>query len=359
MSETKNSRLCIVAAGSGGHILPALQLGRIWLNQHQTGQIMVFSSGKKLDAKILASSAAITKTIPLSINNYTRLGVLKYPLQCIQLMSAFVKSLYNLIRFRPSQIISTGSIHTIPVALAAKLLRIPIHLYELNAVPGKAITFLAPFATSLNGVFTASKKYFGEHQKKFNHVAYPLKYNHVPEKKSKESLIEQLNTHRNTSAYVFNTSRKTLLLLGGSQGSQKLNEWLHDFLIRHPEIHQKIQIIHQTGHSTYDWLTFYNNITVPAYVFDFINDLTPSYQLADLAICRAGAGTLFELSHFKKPSIIVPLFTSTTSHQYDNAVEMAHVYPHLYSIISEKNLKKNFMDLDSLVLEKVNSNNIS
>jgi UDP-N-acetylglucosamine--N-acetylmuramyl-(pentapeptide) pyrophosphoryl-undecaprenol N-acetylglucosamine transferase len=342
-----------VAAGSGGHILPALQLGTTWLKKNQNGKIMVFSSKKKLDEKILRSCSEITHTISLNINNYAQLGILRYPVQCVQLMIAFLKSLYGLIRFSPSHVISTGSIHTIPVVLAAKLIRIPVHLYELNAIPGKAVTFLAPFATSINGVFNESKKYFGNNQKKFNHVPYPLKYEKPPEMRTKESLIQILNATRQESAPLFTVERKTLLLLGGSQGSQQLNEWLQNFVLRHTSIHKEIQIIHQTGISTFNVNEFYKNLDIPALVFDFTNDLTSSYQLADLIICRAGAGTLFEVTYFKKRSIIVPLYTSTTSHQYDNALEMNRSFPELCTIVPEKDLKKNFTHLDKMVLEKV------
>lgn len=344
-----------MAAGSGGHILPALQLGTTWLKKNPNGKIMVFSSKKKLDEKILRSFSEITHTISLNINNYTQLGILRYPVQCVQLMIAFLKSLYGLLRFRPSQVISTGSIHTIPVVLAAKLLRIPIHLYELNAIPGKTVTFLAPFATSINGVFNKSKKYFGNNQKKFNQVPYPLKYDRQPEACNKELIIEVLNEFRQypSSSYSFDSTRKTILLLGGSQGSQQLNEWLRDFLIRHPHLHASIQIIHQTGIIAFNWNSFYKNVDIPAHVFDYMNDLTPYYQLADLIICRAGAGTLFEVTHFQKQSIIIPLYTATTSHQYDNALEMSRSFPKLCTIVPEKDLKKNFTHLDNMVLEKI------
>lgn len=357
MSEIKSAkRLCIVAAGSGGHILPALQLGKKWLKENQHGEIIIFSSGKKLDATLLASFPTVT-TIPLRINNYTALGIFKYPLQCIQLIIAFIKSMYGIIRFRPSAIISTGSIHTIPVAVAAILLRIPIHLYELNAVPGKAIISLAQLATSINGVFKCSEKYFGKNQKKFNLVPYPLKYTEKPKNEDKKELIKVINRVP-SMVTKFDTDRKTILLLGGSQGSRQLNEWLRDFLIRHPEFHHTIQIIHQTGQSDYKWHEFYQSIKIPAYVFDFINDVTPCYQLADIVVCRAGAGTLFEVNYFEKTSIVVPLFTSTTSHQYDNALEMVQLYPDRITVITEKDLKKNFTALDRAVLQTVELANL-
>ena len=70
-------------------------------------------------------------------------------------------------------------------------------------------------------------------------------------------------------------------------------------------------------------------------------DLEYVYSAADLIICRAGAGTLFEIKHFNKPCIIVPLETNTTTHQVDNAQAMSSEYPELFYMLKQKDIEEN------------------
>ena len=71
-------------------------------------------------------------------------------------------------------------------------------------------------------------------------------------------------------------------------------------------------------------------------MFDFCTDLSPYYQQADIIIARAGAGTLFEIVTFQKQCIIIPLEIKQTLHQRDNALAIAKEYPHLCTVIAEK-----------------------
>lgn len=156
----------------------------------------------------------------------------------------------------------------------------------------------------------------------------------------------------------FEFHKKTLFLLGGSQGSLQLNQWLKSFITRNRNFHEKLQIIHQTGHQTsFDWHSFYAQHNVPAFVFPFQKDVKPLYQLADLIMCRAGAGTLFEVKFFEKQCIVIPLVASTTSHQVDNARAMADMHPEFFTVLSQNDLKDKPSKLDSLVLKHLGLTN--
>ena len=95
----------------------------------------------------------------------------------------------------------------------------------------------------------------------------------------------------------------------------------------------KIQILHQAGNSLIDLETVYKNLSIPYKVVSFYNDIEKFYQAADLIICRAGAGTIFEALFFEKKCITIPLQTHSTSHQIQNAQSMATYYPNYFTMI--------------------------
>jgi UDP-N-acetylglucosamine:LPS N-acetylglucosamine transferase len=101
----------------------------------------------------------------------------------------------------------------------------------------------------------------------------------------------------------------------------------------------KHQIIHQTGsRDQTDWHALYKRNNIPAVVFDYRDAIAPCYVAADLIISRAGAGMLFEILFFEKPSIIIPLEATTTSHQIDNAYAMNTEHPTLFTVIQHQAL---------------------
>jgi UDP-N-acetylglucosamine--N-acetylmuramyl-(pentapeptide) pyrophosphoryl-undecaprenol N-acetylglucosamine transferase len=73
----------------------------------------------------------------------------------------------------------------------------------------------------------------------------------------------------------------------------------------------------------------------------FTNDVEPFYVAADLIICRAGAGTLFEIAFFHKKALVIPLEIETTDHQVDNAFAIAQQYPQLFTVLRQGDIQKN------------------
>jgi len=269
-----------------------------------------------------------------------------YPLFLYQLIISLYKSFRVLKNYRPYKIISTGGLIAIPVCLAGTLLSIPIELYELNVKPGKAIRFLSFFARDIFLTFQASKNFFyKKHRSKCKVKNYPLRFCQDDKTCNKQKLIETIN-NLTKSPIRFTTNLKTIFVLGGSKGSLFLNNLIKQWLVEHKKapLHMvPFQIIHQTGFvDTSDWQAFYNKHSIPAYPFSYTESIKNFYLLADLIICRAGAGTLFELEFFQKPSIIIPLKNQALNHQVENAREMAKRYPDLFVVYDQDSIKKNF-----------------
>ncbi len=309
--------VCYAAGQSGGHIIPCLTLAaRVKQEQPQTS-VIFFSSTSDVDQTILAeNSALIDQHVPLSLSQ--KRTWLHLPLFCMHLLWATAKSFYLLLRYKPSRIISTGGIVAAPVSIAGFLLRIPIDLYELNAIPGKAIKALAPLATTIYVCFASTKKYFAK--KECIITQYPIRFN-----KQKSKPPPQ-----------FSPDRLTIFIQGGSQGSQYINSKIKELIETCPEIRTTLQLIHQTGSDTsVDWQAFYKKYEIPSHVFSYDHDMAPYYQQADLIICRSGAGALFEALFFQTPCITIPLETKHNAHQLDNAEAMVAEHPKLFTIIRQ------------------------
>lgn len=224
-----------------------------------------------------------------------------------------------------------GGLVSLPVCFAAKLLRIPISIYELNAVPGKAVTLLAKTGADIYTCFKKTAQFFPKNKCLFS--AYPIRYSANTLKIGKQKALKEIGLSPN---------KPTILILGGSQGSIFINTLIKQWIVSQPEQVKNVQIIHQTGsYDTTDWNIFYATHGISAHSFTYQDNLGIYYQAADIIICRSGAGTLFESIFFKKFIITIPLQSSaTTNHQVDNANAFKKQYPHLIWVMNQKMLKK-------------------
>lgn len=333
-----DTRICYVAGISGGHIIPCLTLANQIKRNNPKTRILFFTSSNASDAQIIQHHQIVDTHVPLPFaHKPTRF--FEYPLAFLYCIISCIKIAFHLISFRPQQVTTTGGIVAIPVCLLARLLRIPVYVYELNAIPGRATTFLAPYASKIVVCFETTKQYFSKNTTEL--ADYPIRHGLI-------------NAHQDTSSarmlLGLDQDKKTILILGGSQGSRFINSVFKEWIQNNTDLCKTIQVIHQTGlHDDTDWHAFYATHHIQAYVFSFRHDIAPCYQAADLIICRAGAGTIFEVKSFKKKCLLIPLSTKTTSHQVDNAYAIEKSFPDLFSVIEQNELEKKPQLLGSLI----------
>jgi len=328
--------LCVVAGGSGGHILPAIVLAKRWMQQNKDGKVFFFVNNKKLDKQIVESNKFFSKLIFLSLINFPGKKIWRYPKFFAQFFINFFKSIYFLRKHKVNQIISTGGFLAISVSIAGKILGCKINLYELNVEPGKAVKFLSYFADKIFVTFEKSKNFFAGFSDRCFVQNYPLRFAETDKIFEKQDLFTKINRK---FLVDFGSSKKTIFLLGGSQGSVFLNNLFKSCLENNKLIRDKIQVIHQTGFSDLtSWKTFYFDKNIQAAVFSFDSNIKDFYLVSDLIISRAGAGALFELEFFQKKSLLVPLKTKYTSHQILNAQEVALRNPTMFSVLDQNKL---------------------
>lgn len=343
------STICFVAGGSGGHIIPLLVLAEEQCTQNNATPLFMITT-KTIDGIIREQYSPTARFVsfscmtPPSLNRFWR-----YPLFCAQFFFIFFKSLFLFLYHRPTALVTTGGYLSIPVCLAAFVARIPLDVYELNAVPGRASRVLAFIAKNVYVVFESCQKVL--HASKV--TRYPLRFSSaslgVTREQALVQLIEEQKIKKNP--FLLCKERPTLFVMGGSQGSTYINEVIKRWCTLLPDT-LLFQVIHQVGFSDEAaWKNFYGGRKIPAIVFKYRHDIIPCYRVADVILTRAGAGSLFEIEFFKKRSIVIPLTGAASNHQQDNAYEMARKYPLLFHIQEQQPLDRAVVEFHNCMQE--------
>lgn len=323
--------ILFVAGKTGGHILPAVT--RAHAEKEKGNKTIFVTTRLPLDARIIDEYAHIDVHETVGIGTRPYGGVMGIIRCVIDTLFACMRSFLLLRKYRPAQVISTGGLIAIPVCFAAWVLRIPIIVYELNAVPGRAVRVLAWWATEMRVCFAQSQRFF----KKSTVVHYPVRFS--------DSLISKQEARR---LLGLEQDRWTIFISGGSQGSHFINTTIMKLL----KDRTRVQIIHQTGAHDITTLTdWYKNAGISAIVFVYRTDIELCYRAADRAIARAGAGSLFEHLFFKVPVLIIPLIAKSTDHQCDNAYAMQKMHPELFMVRLQKQFDQEEFDKQKASLE--------
>lgn len=205
------------------------------------------------------------------------------------MFKAILKARRLLKQHKAKVVFSVGGFSSAATAIAAKTLGIPLVIHEQNAALGSLNKLLKPYAD----VFISS--YLEESPIK----AYPVK----------EVFFENARIREKV---------RTVIFLGGSQGAKAINELALSIA---PELKARgIKIIHQAGARNIDEVqNAYEALGIEAEVFGFTTKLAEYMKEADLAIARAGASTLWELSATALPTLFIPYPYAASDHQYHNA----------------------------------------
>lgn len=324
--KSAHSIICFVASKSGGHIIPCITMAQELKRKNPSCKILFFTTTATLDTE-LTQHACIDRTIFLTTSTPTTKNMWNLLRFLQQFCWDFLCSFYYLIKFRPQKIISTGGSISVPFCCAGKILAISIELYELNVLPGKTIKLLAPLAHTIYTCFEQTQKYFPA--KKTAHVPYPLRFTNnerISQENAQKSLFLQQHI-------------PTVAILGGSQGSQFLNQLITSY--QHNPANP-LQFIHQTGtNDQINWQQWYASHHLESYVCTFDHHAHLLYAAADVIICRSGSGTLHEIIFFGKRCITIPLDTATTDHQQYNAHACHQLYPHQIHVILQQEAQQN------------------
>lgn len=296
------SRVLLACGGTGGHLAPGIALAQRLTDEGHDCLLMV--SSKAVDAQMTAHYARL-KFVPGRGRGFGP-GLLN-KLRFFPALLGAVWSAHQLLRtFRPQALVCFGGFMSVGPALAARLHGVPVLVHEANRRPGKAVRLIARFARSIH--LPAGVRLPGLAAERQHDSGYPVRSEMRPVAKD---LARR--------ALGFPLMGRLILITGGSQGAAPLNRWLEANLENLAE--RGVHALCLTGPGGRA-----ERLERPGSVVQFLpfcHQMAAAYSAADLAVTRAGAGTLAELATCRTPAILVPLPHAADDHQTANALHAA------------------------------------
>ena len=290
--------------GTGGHLFPGIAVSGSLKQLHPNAEFLFAGSGRTVEQSILADAGF--EAFPLNVPAVA--SARRHPLKFLRGHFADWMTARQMMREKkPAAIIGLGGLASFAVCDAAGRAQVPVILLEQNVIPGRATRRLAhsfPLCTS----FPETTDHL-RCAKKIVCTGNPLRPEIVRSQSAPENIAR----------------RKTLLILGGSQGSTTVNDAVllaaHTILDADPQSPLRSwNVIHQTGTGEDERAEeAWKSLEIKATVKPFFSDLPSLYPKAGLVISRSGATTLAELACLKLPSILLPYEHARDDHQTANA----------------------------------------
>ena len=338
--NTNRKKICIACGGSAGHIFPGLTLAEELKRRYSNKvEILFVTSDNKLAQSILQESGFSFYTIPPRGQRFAFTS---------NLFKSSLKSMKIIFSTLPDCFIGFGSYVSGPPFVAASILGIPTIIHEQNAVMGKANRLMRHFATKITLSFPESLK-----SKKTNIV--------VTGNPIREAAVRAYDKVSARDFLGISHNKFTILVMGGSQGSQTINSMvLEMFKDMRGELQDKMQVIHISGEKDYERVKGeYQTLDILYKLYPFFNEMGIIYSASDISISRAGASVIFELGIHKIPSILIP-YPFAESHQVRNASFFARkgaaimieenelsktsLYSAVVKLMEEENLKESMSE---------------
>ena len=289
----------MAGGGTGGHVLPALAVAReLRVRGHQVRFVGV---ERGMEAKLVPAENFPIEWI--EIGGLNRVGFRQTLSTLGELPFSVWQAARILDRAAPAAVFSMGGYVAGPVLLAAVWKRIPIVIMEPNAIPGFTHRHLARFVSRALLSFAEAERWFPKGRTEVTGLPIRAEFFDVPVKPRGPVI--------------------TVLITGGSQGSQTLNRAVEESWPLWPK--DRVRLIHQTGSRMYAELApKFRESGVPGEITEFLTDMPRAFSEADLVVSRAGMGALSELAAAGKPSILVPFPGASDQHQLKTAQAFEH-----------------------------------
>ncbi len=290
-------RVVLSGGGTGGHIYPALAVAAA-LRQELSGrgplELLYIGTRGRADEDLLTQEIVPFRAVrasPLRVRSPWR-----FAKGVANLLVGTVQARRHLKQFSPHVVFATGGYASVPVALAARILRQPLLVYLPDIRPGWAVRMISRLATRIAVTREASLPYLPK--AKTLVTGYPLR-----------EAFTQASKEEGQLRLGLDAARKTLLVSGGSQGAHTVNQMVAENL---PSLLELCQIVHLSGAADLEWLTRVRDelpeeIRSHYHLYPYLRQEMPwAMAAADLALTRAGASTLGELPALGLPAVLVP-----------------------------------------------------
>ncbi|MFA5750708.1 MAG: UDP-N-acetylglucosamine--N-acetylmuramyl-(pentapeptide) pyrophosphoryl-undecaprenol N-acetylglucosamine transferase [Candidatus Paceibacterota bacterium] len=340
-------KIVFTGGGTGGHFYPVIavaqKVNEILDEENIIGTKLYYISTDPYDKELLFENRITFEKIEtgkmriyFSFQNFIDL---------FKTFFGMLNGIYTLFSIYPDVVFGKGGYASFPTLFAARILHIPVIIHESDSASGRVNKWAGKFATRVAVSFKEAFSEFPE--KKTAWIGQPIR-KEIEQKASKEEALKY---------FKLESRLPTILILGGSQGAEFLNNTILDSL---PRLVENYQVIHQTGVSNFksvagraDVVLSRNENKVRYYPHAFLNSLGMKMAagVADIIISRAGS-TIFEIASWGVPSIIVPFRESNADHARKNAFSYAHAGA--CSVIEEQNMTANILcsEVDRILGDK-------
>lgn len=346
----------LAAGGTGGHTLPALAFAKELMKDNIQTVLISDARGMR---NLVSPEGLHVHLIPLRF--YQKRGIFYKILGIAELLFQALKIIFYFFKVKPKAVIGFGGFPSFPPLAAAWVLRIPYMLHEQNAILGRVNRLFLKRASRVFVSFAQTKGVSNS-----SHVGNPVGDLFL------ESDIKPKKTQK-----------KTILIMGGSQGASIFSRVIPEGLSLLPErLTDHLHIYQQARFEDLESLkNFYKDFKVKSVVESFFSNVPDLLKEADIIVCRAGASTLAELMAMNKKALLIPYPFAMDNHQKMNAqifVEMGYGWmildneftPQVFANWLEKrltsendlpetmpfiaDLKKMKKELNTMILEKQN-----
>jgi UDP-N-acetylglucosamine--N-acetylmuramyl-(pentapeptide) pyrophosphoryl-undecaprenol N-acetylglucosamine transferase len=304
-------RIVLTGGGTGGHIYPALSVAEKLKEDPAVAAILYIGAAGHIEERLAREHNL--DFVGLSVSGLPRklsLDLLTWPIEFIKAVSRANKILAD---FRPTIILGTGGYASAAPLAAALLTGRPFAIHEPDAHPGLVNRLYAPHARLVSLGMAGASDQIGavKGQIVVNGNPVSARFINLP---PRSVALASLG---------LDPLRKAILITGGSQGAQAVNQAVYQALPQILNSKHNLQVLHQVGEKNWDELA----ANVPADLLNspfykprkYFDDLEYAYAASDLTVCRAGAMTIAELAVTGTPAIFVPFPFAAQDHQTFNA----------------------------------------
>jgi UDP-N-acetylglucosamine--N-acetylmuramyl-(pentapeptide) pyrophosphoryl-undecaprenol N-acetylglucosamine transferase len=315
----------LTGGGTGGHVFPALAVAGILRDRGH--RLLFIGTREGMESRLVSEAGFAIEFI--RSGGLNRVGLRKQVQTSLQLPASIAAAWSLLRKFRPQAVFSTGGYVAGPVMLAAVLARIPLIVMEPNMVPGFSNRQVARWVYRALLGFAGTETWFPPGRSEV--TGLPVR-------------AEFFSVRRKTEG-VF-----TILITGGSRGARTLNTASRESWSLFHAGNSPVRILHQAGAAAnYDILRReFAKSGVAGEVVPFISNMPEAFANADLVICRAGAGTVNEVSAAGMTSVLVPLPFAADDHQRKNAEMLVKAHAARMVPDSEFNGRRLFEEVEAL-----------
>ena len=299
----------MAGGGTGGHLFPALALAGEFRKRDKDAEITFVGGVGGIEERLVPAYGYPLRL--LNVEGIKRKSAARRVAAIYKAFKATIQAIGILRAIRPDGVIGSGSYSSAPVVLAARLLGIKTAILEQNAIAGLTNRILGKMADRIYIAFEEARGYFP-----------PLR-TVVTGNPLREDIIGRIADKRE-KRIERNGGKFTVLVFGGSQGAKAVNAAFLDASEYLTDIWGDMRVIHQTGEQGYDQAeAAYKRKKMKVELHKFIDNMADAYLSADLAVCRAGATSISEITAFGLASILVPYPFAADDHQDANAMSLA------------------------------------